>query len=121
MTSDWSLVGKARSIYDRAPNCHLRDFDFECNTRSGALGGDYSSLLGADQRGDEVVERGAGAHFVIGMRRRPANFSVREQLAGESLAQNEQFDGLAERHFAVIQGYVLFSPRHVELGFNGFQ
>src|SRR5216684_934625 len=69
---------------------------------SGTLGSHDGSLLGADQGGDEVVERGAGADFVIGMRSRSADFSVREQLPGETFAQNEQFDGLPQRHFPVI-------------------
>src|SRR5260370_23250333 len=61
---------------------------------SGTLGRHDGSLLGADQGGDEVVERGAGADFVIGMRRKSADFFVREQVAGEIFSQDGHVHGL---------------------------
>src|SRR2546425_7853918 len=88
---------------------------------SGALGSDSGGLLSADQSGDEVVERRSGADFIIGMRSGSSDFSIGKQLPREGLAQNEQFDGFAKRHFPIKQGDVLFSPGHIELRFNGFE
>ncbi len=42
----------------------------------GGVGGFNRSALRADQGGDEVVESGAGAHFIVGMRRMYADFPV---------------------------------------------
>src|SRR6266849_7379192 len=85
------------------------------------MGGHCGGLLGADQGGDEVVKRGTGADFVIRMRSWTTDLAVRKQLPRESLAQNEQFHGLAEGHFPVMQSDVLFAPGHIELRSNGFE
>src|SRR5437660_9957769 len=89
--------------------------------RSGALRSECGGLLGTDQSGDEVIQRGSGADFIIRMRSGPANFAVREQLPREGLAQNEQLHGLAKRYFPIEQGDVLLAPGHIELRFNGVE
>ena len=75
-------------------------------------------MLGADQGGDQIVQSGAGADFVIRVRRRSSDFAVGKQLAREAFAQNEQLDGFAERHFPKMQSDVLLAPGHIELGFK---
>src|SRR5882762_11638734 len=77
--------------------------------------------MGADEGGDEIVESGAGADFVVGMLGSSADLAVGKELTGETLAKNEELDGFAERDFAVGQSDVFLAPRHFELGFNGVQ
>jgi hypothetical protein len=71
---------------------HRTPFASEESIGSGAdsfnCGG---SGFGANQRCNQVVELGAGADFVVGMRRGYADFSVRQKFASQALAQNEQF------------------------------
>ena len=60
---------------------------------SGAGGDQFGGLFGADECGDEVVEGGAGADFVVRVRRGRADFPVGEKLASEAFAEDEQLDG----------------------------
>jgi len=78
---------------------------------SRTLGGHDCGLLGADQGGDEVVKRGTGADFVIRMSSRRTDFSVGEQLPGETFAQNEQLDGLTSRQPTRVRNFCLLLPR----------
>jgi len=80
----------------------------------GGLGG----ALRSNEGGDQIVEGGASADFVVGMRRGHSDFSVREKLAGEAFAENQELDGIAHGDFAEMQCNVFFSPRHLEFGFN---
>src|SRR6266849_1001812 len=105
-----STVGRDRSIAQTAA----------CATDSG-WGGFYRGALRTNQGGDEVVEGGAGAYLIIGMRRGHADFPIRKKLASETFAQNEELDRIAERNFAEVQGDVFFSPGHVELGLDGVE
>src|SRR5258707_6202148 len=77
--------------------------------------------MGANQGGHEVVESGAGADLVVGMRRGHADFSIRKKLASETFAQNKKLDGIPEGNFAEIQGNVFLSPRHIKLGLDGIE
>ncbi len=97
-------------------------------TASGTLkerlaAGGYNSqaLVGANQGGDEIVKSRAGADFEVRMCRSASDFAVRKQLPREPFSQNEQFNGLAEGHFAVIQSDVLLAPGHLQFGFNGLE
>src|SRR5216684_3874766 len=53
------------------------------------------------------------------MRGGAADFSVREQLPRQALAQYQEFYGFAEGNLAVIESDLLFSPGHIDLGLDG--
>src|SRR5260370_760945 len=85
------------------------------------MGRHCGGLLSADQGGHEIVKCGTGADFVISMRGRGADFSVREQLPRHAFSQYEEFHGFAERHLAIVENDVFLAPWLVELRFDGVE
>src|SRR5437867_12229275 len=57
---------------------------------SNVLGNERGGLVSSNEGSNEIVERGTGTNFVVGMIRGAADFSVRDQLARDSLAQHEK-------------------------------
>jgi len=85
----------ASSIGEALETLKARGLASSCVADLAALRNKRCCLVGANERGDETVERWAGAHLVVAMLGCSANLSVGKQLARESFAKHQQIDGFA--------------------------
>src|SRR5215472_16302809 len=87
-------------------------------TGSGARMDQRGRLIRSNQRGNKLVQSGAGTNLIVGVLRRPPDSSIREQLPRKRLAQHQKFHGFSKRNFAIKKRDVLLAPWQIQFCFD---